>query len=83
MCKVKKSISPDYVNRIFEVTDKGYSLRNVDFDRPWYNTVYYGKHSLRYFGPYLWSKLTQEERDKASLECFKKCARQKNLENLL
>ena len=39
--KVKKSISPDYVNRIFEVTDKGYSLRNVDFDRPRYNTVHY------------------------------------------
>ena len=54
MCKVKKSISPDYVNIIFEVTDNGNSLRNVDFDRPRYlNTVHYGKHSLRYFGIYL------------------------------
>ena len=54
MYKVKKSISPDYVNIIFEVTDNGNSLRNVDFDRPRYlNTVHYGKHSLRYFGIYL------------------------------
>ena len=51
MYKVKKS--PDYVNIIFEVTDQRNSLRNVDFDRPRYNTVHYGKHSLRYFGIYL------------------------------
>ena len=47
MCKVKKSISPDYVNIIFEVIDQRNSLRNVDFDRPRYNTVHYGKHSIR------------------------------------
>ena len=47
MYKVKKSICPDYVNIIFEVTDKGYSLRNADFNWLRYNTVHYGKHSLR------------------------------------
>ena len=47
MYKVKKSISPDYVNIIFEVTDKGNSLRNADFNSPRYNTVHYGKHSLK------------------------------------
>ena len=47
MYKVKKSISHDYVNIIFEVTDKGYSLRNADFNWPRYNTVHYGKDTLR------------------------------------
>ena len=34
-----------------------YSLRNSDFDIPTFNTINYGKHSLRYQGPYIWSKL--------------------------
>ena len=82
MYKVKKGISPVYVNKIFENIDKGYSLRNADFHRPRFNTVQYGEQSLRCFGPYLWSKLNHEERDKPYLESFKKCIRGKNLENL-
>ena len=52
MFKVKHGKSPAYVNNIFENIDKGYSLRirNADFHRPCFNTVQYGKHSLRYFG---------------------------------
>ena len=34
---------------------------------PRFDTVKYGKHSLRYYGPFLWSKLTQELRVEDSL----------------
>ena len=76
MFKVKNNISLVYVNRIFETIDKVYSLRNADFHRPRFNTVQYGKHALRYFvyfGPYnIWSMLDQADREKPSLESFKK-----------
>ena len=28
---------------------------------PTFNTINYGKHSLRYQGPYIWSKLEKKE----------------------
>ena len=34
-------------------------LPNSEFRRPRFNGVKYGKHSLRYFGPYLWDKRFQ------------------------
>ena len=39
-----------------------YNLRNADFHIPSFKTVRHGKHSLRYFGPVLWSKLTFQEK---------------------
>ena len=33
-------------------------LRNADFVLPRFKTVTYGKHSLRFLGPQLWSKLS-------------------------
>lgn len=52
MYKVKNSKVPIYVNRIFESIAKEYSLCNADFHTPQFNTVQYGKLSLRYFGLY-------------------------------
>jgi hypothetical protein len=83
MFKVKNNISPLYVNRIFETVDKGYGLRNADFHRPCFNTVQYGKHALRYFGPYIWSILSQADREKPSLESFKNAIRKTNLQDLV
>ena len=53
-------------------TDKGYGLRNGGFHRPRFNTVQYGKHSIRYLGPHIWSILSQADRENLSLESFKK-----------
>ena len=84
MFKVKNNISLVYVNIIFETIDKVYSLRNADFHIPRFNTVQYGKHALRYFGPYdIWSMLDQADREKPSLESFKKAIRKKNLQDLV
>ena len=40
-----------------------YSLRNSDFDIPTFNTINYGKHSLRYQEPHIWSKLHDKLKD--------------------
>ena len=52
-------------------TNKGYTLRNSDFILPHFNPVKYGKHSLKYLGPLLWSMLIKEERGKNSLIAFR------------
>ena len=35
----------------------GYNLRNSDFMGPRFNTITFGKHSIKYLGPYLWRKI--------------------------
>ena len=36
---------------------------------PCFNTIKYGKHSVSYLGPFLWSKLSKKERDMNALKC--------------
>ena len=57
MYKVRNGLVPDYVGELFNFKNKVYSLRNSDFNIPRYSTVRYGKHSIRYLGPYLCSRL--------------------------
>ena len=58
MYKVKKGLAPSYVADLFTVTNSQYHLRNSDFVIPRFRTVTYGKHSLTYLGPVIWSNLT-------------------------
>ena len=61
--KVKHKLLPSYVVDIFEENETRYQLRNEnDFNIPRFQSVRYGKHSLRYQGPYLWSKLSRAEK---------------------
>ena len=46
MYKEKYGLAPSIVNELFK--RKSTSLRNSDFDIPTFNTINYGKHSLRY-----------------------------------
>ena len=57
---------------IFYKQFKNYNLRSSDFPIPRFNTVKYGKHSIRYLGPYLWGKINKELRSKTNLQVFKK-----------
>ena len=59
-----------------------YSFRNSDFVIPRFNTVTYGKHSLRYLGPFLCSKLDQKVRNSESLNTFKAKIRKLDLVGL-
>ena len=53
MYKVKYGLVPSNVVDIFSVKSSKYHLRNMDFHLPRFNSVRYGKHSTRYFGPYI------------------------------
>ena len=58
MYKVKTNLVPSYISDLFSCDMSRYNLRNADdFSLPRCNTVTYGRHSLRYMGPYIWSKL--------------------------
>ena len=46
-------------------------------------TTRYGKHSVRYLGPFLWSKLTDNQRDSPSLSVFINKIRKLNLADIL
>lgn len=83
MYKVKNNLSPSNISDIFNTTDKGYALRNADFHLPRWNTVKYGKHSIRYFGPHLWSKLSYSDKQHTTIGSFKKSIRAKDLSSLL
>ena len=50
---------------------------------PRYNTIKYGKHSIRYLGPHIWGKIGQELRSKTSLQAFRRGERALNVLGLL
>ena len=59
-------------------------LGNSDFNIPAFNTINYGKHSLRYQGPHIWSKLDNKLKRSSNIESqFKKNFREKDLTSLL
>ena len=41
-------------------------------------TVHYGKHPLRFFGPFLWGKLSSADRKRSSLNSFKQSINKKD-----
>ena len=82
MYKVKNSIAPEHACKIFLQQDKHYNLRS-DFPVPSYNTVKYGRHSIRYLGPHIWGKINQELRSKTSFQEFRREVRALNVLGLL
>ena len=54
-------------------------LRKCDFELPRFDTVAYGRHSLHYQGPFIWSKVSSELRNLTSLKAFRKHIRGVNL----
>lgn len=83
MYKVKYGLAPSIVNELFKRKSTSYSLRNSDFDIPTFNTINYGKHSLRYQGPHMWSKLDIKLKGSSNIESFKKNIRKKDQMSLL
>ena len=57
MYKVKNDMCPAYISNLFGQPAIKYELRNHDFTIPRFNTVSFGKHSLRYLGPKVWSSV--------------------------
>ena len=50
-------------------------LRVKEFSIPRFNSITYGKHSLRYLGPVLWAKIPSNIRQSLTLKVFKKAVR--------
>ena len=71
MYKVKHRLCPTYICNIFKNHNSFYFLRQSDFSISNYNTVTYGKHSLRYLGPRLWGTLSPDVRHTKTLDAFK------------
>ena len=67
MYKVKYRLVPDFICDIFSTKSCKYNFRNQNFDIPRFNSVLYGKHSLRYLGPFLWNKLDKNITETSSL----------------
>jgi len=61
--KVKQGICPTYISDLFNQQRNQCSLRNSDFVLPCFNTVMYGKHSIKYLGPTLWRRLPGDIRN--------------------
>ena len=83
MHKVKNDQAPLYIKDLFKFKKQCYELRNADFELPRFKSIRYGKHSVRYFGPYLWSRLEKHERENINLKSFITNIRKKDLESLL
>ena len=83
MYKVKYGLVPSNVVDIFSVKSSKYHLRNMDFHLPRFNSVRYGEHSIRYFGPYIWSRLDSKIKDKPTSQSFKSNIRHTNLVNVI
>ena len=68
-----------YIGNLFNLHNFSYNLRNPEFSTPRFNTVKFGKHSLRYLGPVLWNKLSKEVRMSKSIIEFKNRIRTQDL----
>ena len=83
MFKVKNGIVPHCISELFHTIPKGYNIRNADFNIPRFRTTHYGKHSLRFFGPLLWGKLSPADRERSSLNIFKQSINKQDLTLLI
>ena len=84
MYKAKYNMCPPHVKDIFKLDNLSYGLRNSgDFFIPRHNTTTYGRHSLRYVGPVIWSKLSKDVKNAESIYSFKKKIRKVDLEQVI
>ena len=72
MYKAKNNLCPPYISDIFIKHRSKYNLRQSDFSAARYNTVTYGKHSLRHLGPNLWGKIVPRLERSYHLKMFQK-----------
>ena len=59
MYKVKYDICPTNISDLFVKSQSKYNLRIKEFEIPRFNTINYGKNSVRYIAPVLWAKLLE------------------------
>ena len=67
MYKVKQGLVSSNIVDIFSVKSSKYHLTNMDFHLPRFNSVRYGQHFTRYFGPYIWYGLHRTAKSRTYL----------------
>lgn len=83
MYKVKNDLYPNNIKILFDINNNRYNLRNSDFIIPRVSTTRYGKHSLRYLGPVIWSKLDGKTRTLRTLQEFKSALHTLDIQSLI
>lgn len=83
MFKIRNRLLPYNILELFSPLLSNYNLRNSDFHVQRVKTVKYRENSLRFFGPFLCSKLSTKDRNDTSLRRFKANIRRKDLSNLV
>ena len=76
-------LAPIYIFKLFNAKNTQYNLRNNDFELPKFETVRYGRHSVKYLEPLIWSKLPGKLRTYKSLNYFKRNMRKVDLSGLV
>ena len=72
MYKIRKGLSPSYLNELFSIHTTQYEMRdNERYSLPAFNTVQYGKNSIRYLGAKLWNNIPVNIKTSVSLNTFK------------
>ena len=70
--KVKKNLSPNIMQKVFEFTEPAYNFRkDAVFKSYKIQTQRYGIESLRYLGPKIWAQVPNEIKESDSLFIFK------------
>ena len=72
MFKVKQSLEPVNISDLFNLKNTPYNLPNSDFELPRFETIKFGRNSIRYMGPLIWSKLPRHLRMIETLNSFKR-----------
>ena len=62
MFKVKHSLVPVNIPDLFNLKNTQYNLWNSDFELPRFETIRFGKNSIKYVGPLVWSMLPRHLR---------------------
>ena len=83
MFKVKHSLVPMNISDLFNLKKIQYNLRNNDFELPRFGTVRFGRNSIKYMGPLIWSKLPRYLTMIETLNSFKRNIRKVDLSTLV
>ena len=69
---VSENMCPTYLNNLFTSNLCNRTLRSAHNKQlPTFNTVKYGKRSIKYYGPQLWNSLPDEMKTSSTLSAFK------------
>ena len=83
MYKVRNNLRPSYITSLFRNSNTKYNLRNNDYVLPRFNTITFGKHSLRYMGPKVWAIIPKNIRELTTIAAFKRHIRSTDLNSML